>query len=90
MKRGRLRLIQKVDSLIAANPNMLDTNWASLRRQMVRHAFVDVSEGYLERGDYGNALRFSLPNHVGFSWQAATLSLRALRGFIRGWTARVG
>jgi hypothetical protein len=68
MREGRMRLIGKIDALLARGGSpWLSQHWPELRRQMVRHANQEAAETYLESGSARLALRHAAPWRSGVS-----------------------
>ena len=78
LRSTRIKLISKVDELIKANPSLQAVGWKPLKKQMIRHTYIEASEGYLEKNDYREALRYSLPHYSGLSLRAGFLAARSL------------
>jgi len=82
MLAGRLGLIRKIDQLVERIPQWGKSDWSAARREMMRHAYVEVVETHLEAGQYAQALRFSMPAYVGVSSQALRGSVVAVLGLL--------
>lgn len=80
MRSGRLKLIEKLDGLVAAGPSWLPAAWPRLRRHMVQHAHQEAMETYLEAGQFRQALVYGVPWRVGLSLHNLRLAVVALLG----------
>lgn len=68
---GRMKLIRKVDSFLEQGPPWLRAEWPALRQTMVRHAYNEMAETYLESGRFSQALKFAMPWYSGVSVKTA-------------------
>jgi glycosyltransferase involved in cell wall biosynthesis len=79
MWRGRMQLIQKLDTLVPALPkDWTNVKWPELRREMLHHAYREAAETCLDSGELGRAWKFSMPWYSGVSTQAALLTVRSV------------
>jgi|SaaInlLV_10m_DNA_4_1040232.scaffolds.fasta_scaffold04339_1 glycosyltransferase involved in cell wall biosynthesis len=75
----RLRLINKLDSILKNNVQFLEQiNWSKLKRSMTNHLYHEVAEGYIEEKNGFKGLYYSLPQYCGFSISSIKLSARAV------------
>jgi glycosyltransferase involved in cell wall biosynthesis len=84
MRRGRLDLVRKVDTLVPGAPAWLGEAWPKLRREMLAHANQETAETFLEAHDPGQALRYAVPWRSGVSVHTARLFAASLAGLL-GW-----
>lgn len=80
MRDGRLRLIGKVDALRGKGIAWVEREWPALRREMLRHAYHEVAETYLESGRHLRALQHAMPWYSGLSMRSARLALKSIAG----------
>lgn len=73
MLDGRMKLIRKIDSSLETGPPWLRAEWPALRRAMVRHAYHEVAETYIESGRFMQALRYAMPWYSGLSVPSARM-----------------
>jgi glycosyltransferase involved in cell wall biosynthesis len=76
-QQGRFRLIETAEALVAGDPALRRINWPKLRRYMLRHAYQEAAEGYLDEKQYLRALKLSSPLYRGFSVAGCLLMARA-------------
>jgi len=82
--RGRLRLMEKMDARLRNDTRWTHLPWGEIRRDISRNAWRQAVEGYLERREYGRALRYSLPLYCGWSMYSGRLTLRSAYGLLKG------
>jgi hypothetical protein len=80
MKQGRFRVVE-IAGTLANDGSLKQINWPKLRREMVRHAYVEAAEGYLEEKQYRQALKLS--RYCGFTGKACVLMARTLWNCLR-------
>lgn len=80
MRDGRLRLIGKMDALQGTGIAWLDRVWPALRRELLQHAYQEVTETYLETGQYLQALKHAMPWYSGLSTHAVRLGIKSALG----------
>jgi hypothetical protein len=75
----RRRIIDKVEGLVQQGDALLaDIDWPTLKREMVCHMHREAADGYLARGEYSQALKYSSPWYAGVSRGSCMLFLRSL------------
>jgi glycosyltransferase involved in cell wall biosynthesis len=80
----RRRIIQKAESLLKDAAPLADIDWPTLKREMISHMYSEAADGYLARGEYGRALKYSSPFYAGVSRRSCALFLRSLYRSLAG------
>jgi len=80
----RRRIIDKAESLLKADGPLAGIDWPALKREMISHMYREAADGYLARGEYGRALRYSSPFYAGVSRRSCGLFLRSLYRSLAG------
>jgi glycosyltransferase involved in cell wall biosynthesis len=84
MREGRLRLIRKLDTMIPRLPSSwTNVNWPELRRQMLQHVYIEAAESCIDAGQFGRAMKYSMPWYSGMSSQAGLLMARSAYRMVR-------
>jgi glycosyltransferase involved in cell wall biosynthesis len=79
---GRLYLVEKMTQLVPGNVCAADLDWPRLKREMLRSAWTQAIEGYLERGDCRNAFELARRGAAGWSGHSLILLLRSIKGLV--------
>jgi hypothetical protein len=80
----RRRIIDKAEGLLEGNVLLAQSDWPTLKREMVSHMYIEAADGYLARGEYGRALKYSSPFYAGASRRSCALFLRSLYRLLSG------
>lgn len=73
----RAKIIALAEHLIRANPQLLEGDWPTLRKEMEHHRFREAAYGFRAQGLLDKAIECSMPSRTGWSLQFLAFNLKA-------------